>query len=186
MTEAASKELVSKLTIKELGCNPKAVLALPEGQIKMPLCQLYGLVTRVGFQENRDEGRTYTYFLGDFEGVNLQDGTTAESSKLYLPQGPSEALEQICAKAFARNKNAQVQFAFEVLAVKSSTNKAGYSYETRVLVKPEEADKMGALRNVVKEHSTGHDKSDAGTTREKGEAGKGEAGTSAREHRKSA
>lgn len=151
MAEVKEIEYSSRITIKDLGCKPGDVSKLPDAQNELPMARMYGIVTRVGFQEDsRQAGRQYTYFVGNFEGVNLQDGTVMTSSKMYLPEGVSQALEQIVAQAKAKDKRSPgVQFAFEIIAVKNPNNKGGYSYKTITLHKPEEADPLAALRTTV-------------------------------------
>ena len=86
-------ELSSRLTLKDLGCNPaKALKEMPAGVNKVPVARMYGVVSRVGFHEDRNNGQTYTFFVGHFEGQNMQDGTVITAAKMYLPEGASQTL----------------------------------------------------------------------------------------------
>lgn len=151
--EMVEVELASRLTLKDLGCDAKdAVKKLPEGQHKIAIARFYGLVSKVTPQEDRmGSGQVYTMFTGNFEGVNLQDGTVLKSGRMFLPDGASQALEHIVSQVQNKpgGKNASVQFAFEIRAVKNPDNKTGYSYDTAAILKPEEADQLSALRATV-------------------------------------
>src|SRR5258708_7684813 len=119
-TATTETELVSRLTIKDLGCDPKAVKKLPEGQTKLLIARMYGLVNRIGFQEDKINGKTTAFFIGNFEGVNMQDGTVLQSSKMFLPDAASNALENIVNQVQKeKGKGVAVNFAFEISAVKA-------------------------------------------------------------------
>lgn len=156
MPDSTSVEFAPRLTIKDLGCDPKAVKKLPEGQTKLPIARMYGIVSRVGYQEDQNAGQSYTFFVGSFEGVNLQTGELLQSSKMYLPEGASQALEHIFKQAVARNKGAMVNFAFEILAVAKPDNTTGYAYETHTILKPEQTDQLSAVRAYVHSHTKGN------------------------------
>ena len=142
-------ELATRLTMKDLCCDPTEVRKLPEGQ-KLRLCLMYGTVGRIGFREDKNTGRDSTYFVGQFEGVNLQTGESLQSAKLYLPEGASTALEARVMEVQAkRGKSTLVQFTFEIRAVRSSKAKQGYIYETAALLKPEVLDPLSGLREIA-------------------------------------
>jgi hypothetical protein len=93
-TEGAQEvELVNRITLKDLGCNPKDVKKLPENTPKLRLALIIGTVSRIGYSEDRNQGKTQTYFIGQFEGTNLQTGETMQAAKLFLPESASAALE---------------------------------------------------------------------------------------------
>lgn len=150
-TEATEVEYASRLTIKDLGCDSKLVLKLPEGQNKIAIARMYGIVSKVTTQEDRTgSGQIYTQFIGDFEGINLQDGTTLQSGKMYLPEGASQILEhKINAVQSSKGKQAMVNFAFEIRVVKTTENRMGYKYETGAILQPGEVDHMAKVREVV-------------------------------------
>lgn len=148
--EAIEVEFASRLTIKDLGCDPSKVKKLPEGQTKLALARMYGIVSRVGFQEDRNTGATYTFFVGSFEGINLETGETVQANKMYLPEGASESLESIVSQVQTkRGKSASVNFAFEIRALKSTNSKSGYVYETAAILQPDLADPLKELRGQV-------------------------------------
>jgi hypothetical protein len=142
-------ELASRLTLKDLECDPSEVLKLPEGKTKLAIARMYGICRRVGFQEDDRTNATYVFFVGDFEGINLQTGFTLQSSKLYLPEGSSQSLESIVHQVQQRRKGAAVQFAFEIRTVKNSDSRTGYTYETSAIMQPDLLDQLAMVRSVV-------------------------------------
>jgi hypothetical protein len=155
MTEVSGEEsYVSKLTVKTLGCVPSAVKAMkPEELVasggKLALCRLYGKAAEVKYQDDKNNpGTVHTYFVGTFEGINLQDGTVLRSGKLFLPKGISEVVEMAIKNAKARNKDDSVAFAFEIRSV-VSTNPIGYSYEAAALKSPEAEDELKEMREII-------------------------------------
>lgn len=150
---SGEESYVSKLTVKTLGCKPAAVVGLPDGKNKLAIARLYGKADDVRVQENKeDPANSWTYFVGNFEGINLQDGTVLRSGKMFLPKGVSEAVET--AVRTAKTKNDSVSFAFEIRAVKAS-NRIGYSYEAVVVKSPEAEDQLKDLRLLVTKLETG-------------------------------
>ena len=150
MANEEEVELASRLTMKDLGCDPLLVKKLAEGQNKLALCRIYGTVIKVGVQVDRNRGAEYTYFLGQFEGVNVITGDVLQSNKLYLPEGPSSTLETVFLQAAnKRGKNVAINFAFEIRSVKSDKTNSGYVYETAAILAPEQADQLAQLRATV-------------------------------------
>src|SRR5690348_2896560 len=142
---------VGKLSCKTLGCNPAMVKTLPQTETKLAIARIYGTCTGVGVQEDKEQGKAWTFLKGNFEGINMQDGTTLRSGKLYLPEGVSQLVEQTITEIQQRDGvKAVINFAFEIRAVKAN-NRAGYSYEAAQLVKPEQDDPLEALRKLVKQ-----------------------------------
>jgi hypothetical protein len=145
---ADSTEFASKLTIKTLGCDPSKVKGLPEGTLKLAIARFYGIAYDAKTQDNRDYGTVDTYFQGDFEGINMQDGTVLRSAKMFLPKGVTDIVEGALKQAKAKDKNASVSFAFEIRAVKAS-NKSGYTYEAATLMQPEQEDPLKKMRGAL-------------------------------------
>jgi hypothetical protein len=142
-----------QLTLKALGCEPESVVDIKETRARMPLAHIYGIASRFGFQEDsRGTGRTYTFFIGNFEGTNLQTGEQLQSNKLYLPDTAAEKLEATMAAAQRKLKNSTVDFAFEIASVKNENSHGGYSYDVKDLLKPETSDPLERVRELSKEH----------------------------------
>jgi len=142
----AEKTVIPKLSVKALGCNPKAASALKEGDTTpVPLCKVWGVATGVK-QGEAANGQIWTALSGRFEGTNIQDGdgTVFQSGKLFLPTGFQEVIEGALAEAI----DAEVQFGLEIRAVRAS-NPIGYSYQAVVLVPPRENDALSQLRDWV-------------------------------------
>ncbi len=145
-------ELASRLTVKDLGVDQRAALkTIKEKNLpKIAIARMYGVVSRVGFQEDRATGATYTFFVGSFEGQNMQTGEVLQSSKMYLPEGAAQTLEHVVNQTQQkRGKNATVHFAFEIRLVPNSEARSGYVYETAAILKAEHTDQLAAVRAIV-------------------------------------
>lgn len=148
--ERGEETILGKLTLKEMGCNPAMVKTLPEGEKQYPLARIYGIASGVRTQEDRIQaGKIHTFFVGQFEGVNLNTGELFTSGKMYLPAGLSEMFEQFVTKALADDAKTQIQFGFEIASQKAS-NPIGYSYVAAPFHKPEKNDALAALRRAIK------------------------------------
>lgn len=137
--------IIGKITMASIGCKPALVNMLKEGEgNELALARIYGTLDEVRYQDDKDKGQIYTYFVGSFEAVNMQDGDVYKSGKLFLPKGISELVEGECKK----NPNTAIQFAFEVRSIKAN-NPAKYSYKVLPLVSPEKSDALAQLRERV-------------------------------------
>ena len=155
-TTQVSESIVSKLTIASLGCNPSAVKTLPPEELvngELPVARLYGKLTDVRYQEDKAKGQVYTYFVGTFEGINMQTGEVMRSGKLFLPKGISELVEDATKKAREIDEKASIAFAFEVRSIKA-TNPIGYSYKVLALKSPEAEDELKLVRDLVHKAGT--------------------------------
>lgn len=142
MSEAETDTgIVSKLTIKTMGCKPQLAAAL--GQ-KVPVARIMGIAygTKVVEAANGD---VFTAITGQFEGTNLETGQVFQSGVLYLPAGFHE---QIADPLKKENAPEQIEFAMELYAVPAD-NLSGYSYEAKPLIKIVEADPLASLRNTL-------------------------------------
>lgn len=178
---SGEESYVSKLTIKTLGCNPSMVKALAKDQgTKLSLCRMYGKATAVAYQEDKDNGKMYTFFKGTFEGINLQDGVVLRSGKMFLPEGISNVVETAIKSAQENDPKASVSFAFEIRSVQA-TNPIGYSYEAVAIQKPEAEDELAAMRKTIAGFTAGKALLGHATTPKVLEGGKpAQAGTTAR------
>lgn len=142
--------IVSKLTVKSMGCDPRKVTAIEDPKARLPLCRILGKANDVRYQEDqKNPGTIHTYFVGTFEGINIETGDVYRSGKLFLPKGISEAVESAIKGAKDSGDNsASVSFAFELRAVKAS-NPIGYSYEAAALKRPEVHDELDELRKLL-------------------------------------
>lgn len=146
---SGEESYISKLTIKTLGCNPSMVKTLKKEQgVKLAIARMYGKASAVKYQEDKENGKMYTYFAGTFEGVNLQDGTVLRSGKMFLPEGISNVVETAIKAAQEKDDKASVSFAFEIRSVQA-TNPIGYSYEAAAIQKPEAEDELAAMRKQI-------------------------------------
>lgn len=152
-TTQVEESIVSKLTIATLGCNPSKVKTLAADSLELqngelPIARLYGKLTDVRYQDDKAKGQVYTYFVGTFEGINMETGEVMRSGKLFLPRGISELVEDATKKARAIDEKASISFAFEVRSIKA-TNPIGYSYKVLALKSPEAEDELKTVREMV-------------------------------------
>lgn len=142
----------SKITIKDIGCDPKKVAVVESGSL--PLARIYGVVHNVTAKESKTiAGNIEVAFIGEFEAINLQDGSVHRSSRLYLPNGISQVMECTLAKIKANDEKATTEFAFEISA-KKANNPIGYSYEAKALVSATQVDVLAKTRKLIMGLST--------------------------------
>lgn len=139
----------ARLTLTDLGVHPEDILTSKEH--KLALAQIYGVASGCRTQKDKRDDREFLYFIGNFEGKNLDTGEVIQSSKLYLPDGACQTLEHMLNQIHEkRGASATVNFAFEIYVVKNSEARTGYTYETASLMEPQQgADPLAALRHVV-------------------------------------
>jgi hypothetical protein len=154
MAETTVEEsIISKITMATIGCKPALVTTLPEGQNELPIARLYGKLSDVRYQDDKAKGQIYTYFIGTFEAINMQDGDVYRSGKMFLPKGISELVEDATKKAREKDPKASIAFAFEVRAIKAN-NPIKYSYKVLALKNPEAADELREIRESVQKAGT--------------------------------
>ncbi len=152
--EVVSVQIISKLSVKTIGCNPKKAAAMddvPGGPApSVALCKVYGIASGIKHTEDTRDGKIYTALIGDFEAINLQDGKIYRSGKLYLPAGIQEVIEAPLQAAADHDppQSIAIRFGFELSSVKSG-NPIGYSYQARPLVKPAADDPLMELRQAL-------------------------------------
>lgn len=138
---------VSKLSTKAMGCNPKKIAVnIPEGVTEpVPMATLYGKAT--GVKEGEDaNGKVYSMIVGEFEGTNLETGDVYRASRLFLPEGIQETVEQAIANS--TEEKPLVIFALMIM-VRKATNAQGYSYVGRQLLPTVAADPLAEIREKI-------------------------------------
>ena len=137
MATEPETNLVSKLSIKTMGCKPERAKSEDKS---IPLYRVIGIAT--GVKQVKDvRGEMIFGATGNFEGVNLETGEVYQSGVLYLPGGAHELL----ISALQSEDAESVEFALEVSA-EPAKNPIGYSYKARMLEKPKMADPLIELR----------------------------------------
>lgn len=148
----SDKSFVSKLSTKTMGCNVKKCLAFDEGSKEVHwFAHIFGIAQGVKEKKRQDDKGDLiidTPIIGQFEGTNLETGEIYNSSMLYLPGGIHETLES---KFPAGEKNPPIQFAIQ-LGTRKASNRAGYEYVAKQIVKDEAADPLASLRNAIAEN----------------------------------
>jgi hypothetical protein len=150
---SVDSSIIGKITMATIGCNPSLVKTLPADSAELqngelPLARIYGKLSDVKYQDDKAKGQIYTYFVGNFEAINMQTGEVLRSGKLFLPKGISEMVEDSTKKARAVDENASIGFAFEVRSIKAN-NPIGYSYKVLALKSPEATDELKELRETI-------------------------------------
>lgn len=147
------EKVISKMSIKSIGCNPKAASAKNEAD-KTPvvLCVIFGNAVDAKTWEDNRIGRVCSCLIGDFGGINLQQGTpeygqSFRSGKLFLPDGIYETVETAVLGDGSKDPNS-VEFAFELQAVRA-TNPIGYSYQAIPRIRPVAEDPLARIRAMV-------------------------------------
>lgn len=141
-------EIVRKLTIRTCGFTKTAIqaallAAMPKGAKELPngttvaLCKMVGVST--GAKTGQSENGTFVKLLGEFHGVNLQDGTMVQSGVCILPNFISETM------AAALNVSPQVKFALQIDAVAKSESATGYEFSVKPLIEAAPSNEMLAL-----------------------------------------
>lgn len=151
-TEAVEDSIVSKLSIKALGCDPR----LPSGGSAKILCRIYGMAKSLKSGEDKNTGNVWTALQGEFEGVNIEPdsedfGKTLRSGKLFLPSGIQDVIESAIREienTAGGSAAANVVFGLEIRSVKAS-NRIGYSYEAKNLMPPKQQDPLAAMREAI-------------------------------------
>lgn len=131
-------EIVSKLTLKTIGAQPKPHSV----KENTALASVYGRVR--GKKVGQSTFGDFIKFEGEFEGVNIATGEVFRSGALILPK----VLESLLAGAVDGENT--VDFAVEIWAKPSEKGNTGYEYGVKPLIEPAASDELAALRNQVK------------------------------------
>lgn len=145
MAEKREEAIITKMSIKGIGCKPTG--GLPSDDSKPnPLCVIAGKANGIKMGEDQT-GRVWSALIGNFYGKNLATGETFRSGKLFLPSGIHETVENAVKQL--PESGGQVKFAMRFQSVKAS-NPIGYSYQAVNLMEMEaETDELGDLIAVT-------------------------------------
>lgn len=137
--------VLPKITVKDVGANPQAVLAFAAGSTEQyPLMRAYGVVSGIKrkqmLTDPNDAGskmREFEALMGDFRAICTDPnsdmrGQRFRSALLYLPEGIHEMLSQPVKIAAAQNEIAEITFGFDIYTRRTGSL-AGYGYGARVL-----------------------------------------------------
>jgi len=143
---AEAPTVVSKLSVKTLGCDPKECIVQKKA---VPLARFWGLAETVKYVVNRQTGDTNIALIGQFRGMNLQDGEVFESGVMYLPSGLHDQLSGPLIKDMEAHSLPPIKFGIEVSATPAA-NPIGYSYQGKNFVKAEGHDPFAEIEEVMK------------------------------------
>lgn len=143
-TTSGDINLIPKLSIKTLGCNPKqATTAEGEPSKKVFMCRIMGIARNVKGAVGQD-GDPVFGLTGQFEGTNNKNETYS-SGVCYLPSGIQEMIQDPLEALIAQDKSAAITFTMDLFAV-TATNKAGYSFSAELISDAQREDPFAALR----------------------------------------
>lgn len=144
-TEIVETRIVSKISMKNAGVNPKKIFAVPEGQRFLKLAVILGEADGIKQVDDPAHGTVHEALTGRFQAQNAETGELTRSGMLYLPKGIHETVTAAVKKA---EEGDLVRFALEVRSVRAD-NAAGYSYEAVPLLKPVEKDPLDELAAML-------------------------------------
>jgi hypothetical protein len=142
-------QVVSKLSIAQIGCNPTLAKML---QKRVPMAVFAGRCTDTKQVEDPQTHKMFTALVGAFTAVNFQSGHRFKSGVLYLPDAFQNyviaALEHSREQPTRRGMSAfrGIEFTYQVDA-KPDSNPIGYSYVMRSLMAATAADPTDHLLN---------------------------------------
>lgn len=146
---------VSKVTIKNLGCEPtKQLAAVPADQKSVAIARIYGLASDVKRTIDKNTGEVNFALVGDFEGENLANGDRVRSGICWLPKGAHQMVESK-AKGLM-DESETFRFALQIEAVRAprEDDANGYTYHATSLLEPEGSDPLDELRKKFRSNMT--------------------------------
>lgn len=144
-----TQELLSKLSLKGIGAQPKKG-SVTEATAPFACAILFGRTH--GYAIGQSTFGEFTKFKGSFEGKNLADGKLYKSGAVLLPK----MVEDLLREAVDAADGQAIDFALEI-GVKYAANAYGYEYTVKPLVEVKESDELAALRGVVYGNALTHE-----------------------------
>ena len=145
--EADEPTILTKMSNKTLGCNPGECV-VRGGDVS--IARYIGVARGIKKTTGNDGEDTYA-LVGNFEGINLQNGRRFVSGILYMPGGIQELvlgpLDDLIAGTadVPADPNGQIMFGYDIAAYPAA-NKSGYSYKAIDLASAHKADPLAALK----------------------------------------
>jgi len=140
--------IVSKMSIKTLGINPRAHVV---PGINVVVARIYGYAKSIKVVEDKEKGESFDSIIGQFRGENLvpREGQDQmfESSVLYLPT----ALHGLLIESVRASEGADVEFALEI-SVQEASSKAGFAYVGRSILPSKVKSPLEGLTAIVQKH----------------------------------
>lgn len=143
-----TKKMLTKLTLKGIGCNPSKAKAENK---EITLARIYGVAGGVITKEGVNG--FVSGVTGTFEAIRADDPDTRyQSGVLYLPVGIIDMLIDAVDTGEVDKNNrpiyGSVKFALELSAM-PATNPIGYSYSATPLFDAEENDPLAEIRAIA-------------------------------------
>lgn len=137
-------QLLNKMSMKAIGCQPKKSDAPVTGQ--KYLCTIFGRAT--GYTLGQSNFGEWVRFLGSFEA--RANGEIFTSAKLHLPNVVSDSLQ--VALDMRDDDAMPIEFAFDFFVEKADTA-IGYAYAAKTVIETKTHDELSALRAAVESKS---------------------------------
>lgn len=131
--------LIGKLSMKTI----KVRASKHATDTGFPIARVYGEAHGIKIVEDKINGDVHEALSGDFEAENLETHELFRSGVLYLPAGIHDMVASAVKGLHVEGES--VKFALEIRAVIAS-NKAGYSYEAKNLLKAAIVDPLAEMR----------------------------------------
>lgn len=158
-----STSFIKKMTLKEIGCDPKIARdskyapgaknedgspSSVAGAL-VPLCVILGRVSAIKYTESKFTGDPQAAFLGSFEATNLQanNGVSYCSGKLYVPGGFDDYLEG--AFKSVEESGGSIDFAVRISAKYDAASQNGYRFAIENLKEASATDDLAHIRAMV-------------------------------------
>lgn len=142
----------TKLVLKDLG-DPASIAGEPVEVKSYVLGRLIGIARGIVTRTDDKNGQVYEGLKGEFRSIpserEIAKGREPlESGICYIPDAFHNMVAAALAKAQENDRNAEINFAFEVIAVRAS-NPAGRSWEFRPLLPVKAENRLDALMGEV-------------------------------------
>jgi hypothetical protein len=98
---------------------------------------VFGIAT--GYKPGQTDKGEYLLLIGEFNAVNLLDGSRYSAAKAILPNFIAENFQPVL------DKNGSAEFALEILVQRSDTSVTGYQFVARPLIESRASDRMAEL-----------------------------------------
>jgi hypothetical protein len=137
---ATNVNITRKITLKNCGATQKAlkeaVSKLKDGEMTAAL-RVFGIAT--GYKPGQTDKGEYLLLIGEFNALNLLDGSRYSAGKAILPNFIAENFQPVL------DKNGSAEFALEILVQRSDTSVTGYQFVARPLIESRASDRMAEL-----------------------------------------
>jgi hypothetical protein len=141
---SVKKNVVSKITPKVTGVDPKRLLGLAADVTSLDVAIIGGIANSVKTKEDTRNGSLYEFIAGTFRAINPETGEEFNSGVLYLPAG----IHDLIAEPLRQGGATGLEFMLKLKVVRA-TNAVGYSWQGELLNEVAEASPLDRLFQSV-------------------------------------